>query len=162
MIKKKLVFMSSLLTIIYTSTNHVNFISFDNDDMKPSKRQFTFLSLISGLNHNINKQNLAKFGFALSLQKPIKGPLHRRGRLWSQLNFTEFSLKFSNYELRTLFNEAKCGLRTTPRVTVIRRIKSKIFLCQKQGSYIYEHSWAKLPLKAEWRGIKWFSHAEAE
>ena len=52
--------------------NHVNFISFDNDDMKPSKRQFTFLSLISGLNHNINKHNLAKFGFALSLQKAIK------------------------------------------------------------------------------------------
>ena len=58
---------------VYTSTNHVNFISFDNDDMKPSKRQFTFLSLISGLNHNINKQNLAKFGFALSLQNPLRG-----------------------------------------------------------------------------------------
>ena len=125
MIKMKLVSMSSLLTIIYTSTNHVNFISFDNDDMKPSKRQFTFLSLISGLNHNINKQNLAKFGFALSLQKPIKGPLHRRGRLWSQPNFTELSLKF--YVVRTLFNEAKCRLRTTPRVTVVRRIKRKIF-----------------------------------
>ena len=88
--------MSSLLTIIYTSTNHVNFISFDNDDMKPSKRQFTFLSLISGLNHNINKQNLAKFGFALSLQNPLRGH-------WP--NFTELSLKFSNYDLRTLFNE---------------------------------------------------------
>ena len=70
MIKKKLVFMSSLSKRVNTSTNHVNFVSFDNDDMKPSKRQFTFLSLISGLNHNINKQNLAKFGFALSLQKP--------------------------------------------------------------------------------------------
>ena len=59
MIKKKLVFMSSLSKIVNTSTNHVNFISFDNDDMKPSKRQFTFLSLISGLNHNINiLQNL--------------------------------------------------------------------------------------------------------
>ena len=131
MIKKKLVFMSSLSKRVNTSTNHVNFLSFDNDDMKPSKLQVTFLSLISGLNHNINKQNLAKFGFALSLQKPIKGPLHRRGRLWSQPNFTELSLKFSNYELRTLFNEAKCGLRTTPRVTVIRKIKRKIFLCKK-------------------------------
>ena len=127
MIKMKLVFMSSLLTIIYTSTNHVNFISFDNDDMKPSKRQFTFLSLISGLNHNINKHNLAKFGFALSLQKAIKGWVERRERLCSQPNFTELSLKFSNYVLRTLFNEAKCRLRTTPRVTVVRRIKRKIF-----------------------------------
>ena len=70
--------------------------------MKPSKRQFTFLSLISGLNHNINKQNLAKFGFALTLQKLFKGPLHRRGRFWSEPNFTELSLKLSNYELRTL------------------------------------------------------------
>ena len=51
--------MASLSKIIYTFTNHVNFISFDNDDMKPSKRHFTFLSLISGLNHNINiLQNL--------------------------------------------------------------------------------------------------------
>ena len=107
--------MLSLSKTIFTSTNHVNFLSFDNDDRKPSKRQFTFLSLISGLIHNINKQNLAKFGFALSLQKPIKGPLHRRGRLWSQPNFTELFLKFSNYVLRTLFNEAKCRLRTTPR-----------------------------------------------
>ena len=115
MIKKKPVFMSSLSKRVNTSTNHVNFISFDNDDKKPSKRQVTFLSLISGLNHNINKQNLAKFGFALSLQKPIKGPLYRRGGLWSaQPNFTELSLKFSNYVLRTLFNEAKCRLRTTP------------------------------------------------
>ena len=65
--------MASLSKTIYTFTNHVNFISFDNDDMKPSKRQFTFLSLISGLNHNINKQNLAKFGFALSLQNPLRG-----------------------------------------------------------------------------------------
>ena len=56
MIKKKLVFMSSLSKIIYISRNHVNFLSFDNDDKKPSKRQVTFLSLISGLNHNINKQ----------------------------------------------------------------------------------------------------------
>ena len=127
MIKKKLIFMSSLSKRVDTSTNHVNFISFDNDNMKPSKRQFTFLSLISGLNHNINKQNLSKFGFALSLQKPIKGPLHRRGRLWSQPNFTELSLKFSSYVLRTLFNEAKCRLRTTPRVTVVRRIKRKNF-----------------------------------
>ena len=122
--------MSSLSKIIYTSTNHDNFISFDNDHTKPSKRQFTFLTLISGLNHNINKQNLAKFGFALSLQKPIKGPVERRERLWSQPNFTELSLKFSNYELRTLFNEAKCGLRTTSRVTVIRKIKRKIFDCK--------------------------------
>ena len=74
MIKKKLIFMSSLSKRVDTSTNHVNFISFDNDNMKPSKRQFTFLSLISGLNHNINKQNLAKFGFALSLYKnPLRG-----------------------------------------------------------------------------------------
>ena len=66
--------MSSLSKIVYTSTNHVNLISFDNDDMKPSKRQFTLLSLlIWGLNHNINKQNLAKFGFALSLQNPLRG-----------------------------------------------------------------------------------------
>ena len=113
MIKKKLVFISSLSKRVNTSTNHVNFLSFDNDDKKLSKRQVTFLSLISGLNHNTNKQNLAKFGFALSLQKPIKLPLERRGRLWSQ-PFTELSLKFSNYELRTLFNEVKCGLRTTP------------------------------------------------
>ena len=127
MIKKKLVFMSSLSKIIYISRNHVNFLSFDNDDKKPSKRQVTFLSLISGLNHNVNKQNLAKFGFALSLQKPFKGLVERRGRLWSQPNFTELSLKFSNYELRTLFNEAKCGLRTTPRVTVVTRIKRKNF-----------------------------------
>ena len=127
MIKKKLVFMSSLSKIIYISTNHVNFLSVDNDDKKPSKRQVTFLSLISGLNHNINKQNLAKFGFALSLQNPVE----RRGRLWSQSNFTELSLKFSNYELRTLFNEEKCGLRTIPRVTVIRKIKRKIFHCKK-------------------------------
>ena len=65
--------MSSLSKIIYTSTNHDNFISFDNDHTKPPKRQFTFLTLISGLNHNINKQNLAKFGFALSLQNPLRG-----------------------------------------------------------------------------------------
>ena len=65
--------MSSLLTIIYTSTNHVNFLSFDNDDMKPSKRQFTFLSLISGLNHNINKQNLAKFGLPSPYKNPLRG-----------------------------------------------------------------------------------------
>ena len=88
MIKKKLVFTSSLSKIIFTSTNHVNFLSFDNDDMKPSKRQFTFLSLISGLNHNINKQNLAKFGVALSLQNPLRGHSKRRGRLWCQPNFT--------------------------------------------------------------------------
>ena len=51
--------MSSLSKKIYISMNHVNFLSFDNDDMKPSKRQFTLLSLISGLNHNINiLQNL--------------------------------------------------------------------------------------------------------
>ena len=62
--------MSSLSKRVNTSTNHVNFVSFDNDDMKPSKRQVTFLSLIWGLNHNINKQNPAKFGFALSFQKP--------------------------------------------------------------------------------------------
>ena len=73
MIKKKLVFMSSLSKIIYISRNHVNFLYFDNDDKKPSKRQVTFLSLISGLNHKINKQNLAKFGFALSLQNPLRG-----------------------------------------------------------------------------------------
>ena len=111
--------------------NHVNFLSFDNDDMKPSKRQFTFLSLISGLNHNINKHNLAKFGFALSLQKPIKGRVERRERLCSQPNFTELSLKLSNYELRTLFNEANCGLRITPSsplgVTVITGIKKGKF-----------------------------------
>ena len=89
--------MSSLSKRVNTSTNHVNFISFDNDDIKPSKRQVTFLSLVSGLNHNINKQNLAKFGFPLSLQNPLRGH-------WP--NFTELSLKFSNYELRTLFNEA--------------------------------------------------------
>ena len=65
--------MSSLSKRVNTSTNHVNFLSFDNDDMKPSKRQVTFLSLIWGLNHNINKQNLAKFGFALSLQNPLRG-----------------------------------------------------------------------------------------
>ena len=65
--------MSSLLKTIQTRImNHVNFLSFDNDDRKPSKRQFTFLSLISGLNHNINKKNLAKFGFALSLQNPLR------------------------------------------------------------------------------------------
>ena len=125
MIKKKLVFMSSLSKKIYISKNCVDFLCFDNDDLKPSPSYF--LTLISFLNYNINKQNLAKFGFALSLQKPIKGPLHRRGRLWSQPNFTELSLKFSNYELRTLFNEAKCGLRTTPRVTVVTRIKRKNF-----------------------------------
>ena len=102
--------MSSLSKRVITSTNHVNFLSFDNDDIKPSKRQFTFLWLISGLNHNINKQNLEKFGFALSLQKPFKGLVESRGRLWSQANFTELSLKLSNYVLRTLFNEAKCGL----------------------------------------------------
>ena len=73
MIKKKLVFISSLSKRVNTSTNHVNFLSFDNDDKKPSKRQFTFLSLISGLNYNINKQNLAKFVFALSLQNPLRG-----------------------------------------------------------------------------------------
>ena len=80
MIKKKLVFMSSLSKRVNTSTNHVNFISFDNDDIKPSKRQVTFLSLVSGLNHNINKQNLAKFGFPLSLQKLIKGPFTPKER----------------------------------------------------------------------------------
>ena len=80
MIKKKLVFMSSLSKRVNTSTNHVNFISFDNDDIKPSKRQVTFLSLVSGLNHNINKQNLVKFGFPLSLQKLIKGPLTPKER----------------------------------------------------------------------------------
>ena len=57
---------------------------------------------IAYTNYNINKQNLAKFGFALSLQKTIKGPLQRKGRLWSQPNYTELSLKLSNYELRTL------------------------------------------------------------
>ena len=142
-IQKKLVFTSSLSKIVYTSTNHVNFISFDNDDMKPSKRQFTFLLLIWGLNHNINKQNLAKFGFALSLQKPIKGPLHRRGRLWSQPNFTELSLKLSNYVLRTLFNEEKCGLRTIPRVTVIRKRKRKFSILKSQCSHmiIYDQNY---------------------
>ena len=65
--------MSSLSKTVNTSTNHVNFLSFDNDEMKPSKLQFTFLSLIWGLNHNINKHNLAKFGFALSLQNPLTG-----------------------------------------------------------------------------------------
>ena len=80
--------MSSLSKRVDTSTNHVDFLSFDNDDVKPSKGQVTFLSLIWGLNDNINKQNLAKFGFALSLQKLIKGPVERRGRLWSQPNFT--------------------------------------------------------------------------
>ena len=34
---------------INTSTNHVNFLSFDNDDMKPTERQFPFLTLISVL-----------------------------------------------------------------------------------------------------------------
>ena len=103
--------MSSLSKKIYISMNHVNFLSFDNDDMKPSKRQFTLLSLISGLNHNINiLQNWVR----PLLTKPIKGPLHRRGRLWSQPSFTELSLKFSNYELRTLFNEAKCDLELPP------------------------------------------------
>ena len=112
MIKKKLVFMSSLSKKIYISKNCVDFLCFDNDDLKPSPSYF--LTLISFLNYNINKQNLAKFGFALSLQKPIKGPLlHRRGRFWSQPNFTELSLKLSNYELRTLFNKANCGLRIT-------------------------------------------------
>ena len=48
--------MSSLSKRVNTSTNHFNFLSFDNDDMKSSKLQVTFLSLISGLNHNINKQ----------------------------------------------------------------------------------------------------------
>ena len=87
--------MSSLSKRVNTSTNHVNFLSFDNDDMKPSKRQVTF---------SINKilQNLV----SPSPFKNLKGPLHKRGRLWSQPNFTELSLKFSNYELRTLFNEA--------------------------------------------------------
>ena len=56
--------MSSLSKRVNTSTNHVNFLSFDNDDMKPSKRQVSFLPLISGLNQNINKQNIAKFDFA--------------------------------------------------------------------------------------------------
>ena len=28
------------------TTNHDNFLSFDNDDMKPSKRQVSFVSLI--------------------------------------------------------------------------------------------------------------------
>ena len=65
---------------LYISTNGVNNLSFDNDDMKPSKRQVTFLSLVSGLNHNINKQNLAKFGFPLSLQKLIKGSLTPKER----------------------------------------------------------------------------------
>ena len=31
---------------MYTSANHVNFLSFDNDDMEPSKRQVSFISLI--------------------------------------------------------------------------------------------------------------------
>ena len=155
---------SSLSKIIYASTNYVNFLSFDNDDRKPSKRQVTFLSLIWGLNHNINKQNLAKFGFALSLQKPFKEPVERRGRLWSQPNFTELSLKLSNYELRTLFNEAKCGLRTTPRVTVIRRRKRKIFFKFVKSKVVtsvniheqnYFKNWTK-------HGIKRFSNAEAE
>ena len=104
--------MSSLSKKIYISKNCVDFICFDNDDL--NHPQVTFLSLISLLNYNINKQNLAKFDFALSLQKPIKGPLHRRGRFLSQPNFTELSLKLSNYELRTLFNKANCGLRITP------------------------------------------------
>ena len=60
--------------------------------MKRSKRQVLFVIVdLAGLNHNS------------SLQKPaFKGPLHRRGRLWSQPNFSELSLKLSNYELRTL------------------------------------------------------------
>ena len=66
--------MSSFLTIIYTSTNHVNFISFDNDDMKPSKRQVTFLSLISGLNHNVNETKSCKIWFRPLLTKnPSRG-----------------------------------------------------------------------------------------
>lgn len=32
--------------IVIWATNHVNFLSFDNDDMKPSKRQVSFVSLI--------------------------------------------------------------------------------------------------------------------
>ena len=127
MIKKKLVFMSSLSKIIYTSTNHVNFISFDNDDMKPSKRQLTFLSLIWGLNHNTNKQNLPNLVSPSPYKNPLRGDSTAEDCLWCQPNFTELSLKFSNYELRTLFNEAKCGLRTSPRVTVVRRIKRKNF-----------------------------------
>ena len=31
---------------INITTNHDNFLSFDNDDMKPSKRQVSFISLI--------------------------------------------------------------------------------------------------------------------
>ena len=112
MIKKKLVFMSSLSKKMCISKNCVDFLCFDNDDLKPSPSYFFIVDFI--LNYNINKQNLAKFGFALSLQKPIKGPLHRRGRFWSQPNFTELSLKLSNYELRTLFNKANCGLRIIP------------------------------------------------
>ena len=34
---------------INTSTNQVNFLSFDNDDMEPTERQFSFLTLISVL-----------------------------------------------------------------------------------------------------------------
>ena len=130
--------------------------------MKPSKRQVTFLSLIWGLNHNINKQNLAKFGFALSLQKPIKGPLHRRGRFLSQPNFTELSLKLSNYELRTLFNKANCGLRITPPlppgVTVIRGIKKGNFsIVKSQCRYVHITFIGKITFKSWMKHrIKWF------
>ena len=90
--------------------------------------------------------------------------MERRGRLWSQSNFTELSLKFSNYELRPLFNEAKCGLRTTARVTVIRRTKRKIFFKFVKSKVvtsvnIHEQNYFKNRTK---HGIKRFSNAEAE
>ena len=102
---------------------------------------------IAYTNYNINKQNLAKFGFALSLQKTIKGPLQRKGRLWSQPNYTELSLKLSNYELRSLFNKANCGLRITPPPSPPLRghgnqkdKKGKFSIVKSQCSYIHEHS----------------------
>ena len=35
--------------IIYISTYHVNFLSYDNDDMKPSKRQVSLKSICLNL-----------------------------------------------------------------------------------------------------------------
>ena len=42
----RLNFTCTFRTFIYISTNHVNFVPFDNDEMKPSKRQVSLVSLI--------------------------------------------------------------------------------------------------------------------
>ena len=44
-------FFALSFSIYNMPTNHVNFLAFDNDDIKPSKRQVSFIPLIFLLKH---------------------------------------------------------------------------------------------------------------